>query len=299
MRLDAPLHRLVGVPASVLAALLLVSACGSSGSSSSDLPPVEEQLGLEQEGILQRQATAENLIRDCMAAQGFEYVPVDPQAQRAALVGQPGLTEEEFNQQFGYGITTLYDKQQAEGNGPNEDIRNALSDADRAAYDRALSGDDPSATFTEALDTGDYSRLGGCTKEAAETVFGGVAVFQSLQEKLDELDASILEDERMVKAVAAWSECMRAEGFDLTEQDQVDSTLLAQLEAIVGPPDDPNPDYDPAALQQLQSEEVTMVNADIACEEEHVRPVEEKVRAEYEVTFREQNADLLTQVPPP
>jgi hypothetical protein len=298
MRPEPRSHRLVLASASVVT-LLLVAACGGGGGSSSDLPPVEEQLGLEQDGILQRQGKAENLIRDCMKAQGFEYVPVDPLAQRAAAVGQAGMTEEEFNQQFGYGITTLFDKEQAAGGNPNDAIRAALGDADGAAYDLALFGDDTSATFAQALDSGDYSRLGGCTKQAAEAVFGGVAVFQSLQQKLDELDSSILEDERMVKAVAAWSDCMRAAGFDLAEQDEVDSTLRAKLEAIVGPPDSPNPDYDVAALKALQSEEVAMVNADITCEEKHVQSVEQKVRAEYETTFREQNADLLSKVPAP
>ena len=297
MRPEHRPHRLALASASVVA-LMFVGACSGGGSSSSDVP-VEEQLGLEQDGILQRQGKAENLIRDCMKAQGFDYLPVDPLAQRAALVGQAGMTEEEFNQQFGYGITTLYDKEQAAAGNPNDGIRAALGAADGAAYDQALYGDDTSATFAQALDSGDYSRLGGCTKKAAEAVFGGVAVFQSLQEKLDELDASILEDARMVKAVAAWSDCMRAAGFDLAEQDQVDSTLRAKLEAIVGSPDSPNPDYDPAALKALQSEEVTMVKADLACEEKHVQSVEEKVRAEYEATFREQNADLLSKVPAP
>ena len=287
--------------ASVLTAVMLVAACGGGGSSNGEQVPVEEQLGLEQDGILERQAKAENIIRDCMKAQGFDYVPVDPQAQRAALVGQAGMSEEDFNKQYGYGITTLYDKEQtAEASNPNDKIRAALSDVQKSAYDHALYGDDTSATFGQALDTGDYSRLGGCTKEAAEKVFGGVAVFQSLQEKLDELDNSILQDPRMVKAVAAWSTCMRDAGFpDLTEQDQVDSTLHAKLESIVGPPDDPNADYDHTALKALQAEEVSMVNADIKCEKDHISSIEEKVRAEYETTFREQNADLLKQVPAP
>ena len=89
-------------------------------------------------------------------------------------------------------------------------------------------------------------------------------------------------------------------GFpDLTEQDQVDTVLTAKLEQIVGPPDDPNPDYDHAALTQLQSQEVSMVASDIKCEKDHISRVEDKVRAEYESTFREQNADLLSKVPPP
>jgi hypothetical protein len=286
----------------VTASVLLVTACGGGGGSSeSDQVPVEEQLGLEQDGILEREGKAENIIRDCMKAQGFEYTPVDPQAQRAALVGQAGMSEEDFNKQFGYGITTLYDKEQeVAASNPNDEYRAGLSDVDKAAYDHALFGDDTSATFGQALDTGDYSRLGGCTKEAAEKVFGGVAVFQSLQEKLDDLDNAILADDRMVKAVAAWSTCMRDAGFpDLTAQDQVDSTLNARLEQIVGPPDAPNPDYDHAALQALQADEVSMVNADIKCERDHISAIEEKVRAEYEVTFREQNAALLKQVPAP
>ncbi len=294
-------HRPLAVAVAVGTWLVLLTACGGGGSSNNGEEPVEEQLGLEQDGILQRQGHAENLIRDCMKAQGFDYTPVDPQAQRAALVGQAGMSEEDFNKQYGYGITTLYGKEQtADASNPNVKFRDGLSDADKAAYDHALYGDDTSATFGQALDTGDYSRLGGCTKQAVEKVFGGVTVFQSLQEKLDDLDSSILEDGRMVKAVKAWSKCMNDAGFpDLTEQDQVDSTLQNQLEAIVGPPDDPNPDYDQAALKGLQAEEVSMVAADIKCEKDHISSVEEKVRAEYESTFREQNADLLKQVPPP
>jgi len=295
-------HRPLAVAVAVGTALVLLAACGGGGSSNNgDQVPVEEQLGLEQDGILQRQGKAENVIRDCMKAQGFDYIPVDPQAQRAAIVGQAGLSEEDFNKQYGYGITTLYGKEQTvDAANPNIAVRNGLSDADKAAYDHALYGDDISATFGQALDTGDYSRLGGCTKTAAEKVFGGAAVIQSLQQKLDDLDSSILEDDRMVKAVKAWSKCMGDAGFpDLAEQDQVDSTLTAKLEAIVGPPDAPDPNYDKAALTALQAEEVSMVAADIKCEKDHISSVEEKVRAEYESTFREQNASLLSQVPPP
>jgi hypothetical protein len=294
-------HRPLAAALAVLTATVLLAACGGGGSSTAEQVPVEEQLGLEQDGILERQAKAENYIRDCMTAQGFEYVPVDPQAQRAALVGQADMSEEDFNKQYGYGITTLYDKEQtAASSNPNDRYRASLSEADRAAYDHALYGDDTSATFGQALDTGDYSRLGGCTKDAADKVFGGVAVLQSLQAKLDDLDSSILEDGRMVKAVQAWSRCMADAGFpDLTEQDQVDTVLTAKLEQIVGPPDDPNPDYDHAALKELQSQEVSMVASDIKCEKDHISKVEEKVRSEYESTFREQNADLLSKVPPP
>jgi len=123
-------HRPLAAVLAVLTATVLLAACGGGGSSKAEQAPVEEQLGLEQDGILERQAKAENYIRDCMTAQGFEYTPVDPQAQRAALVGQADMSEEDFNKQYGYGITTLYDKEQtADSSNPNDKYRASLSEA--------------------------------------------------------------------------------------------------------------------------------------------------------------------------
>jgi hypothetical protein len=280
-------------------AVLMIAGCGSDGGSDSGGQSVEEELGFETAGILQRQVKAENLIRDCMAAKGFEYVPVDPVAQQADLVGQTGLSDEDFEAQFGYGLTTLYEQRKQFVDGPNEAIRNSLTESERVAYDQTLYGDDTTATFSIALDTGDYSRLGGCVKEATAEVFGGVEVLQSLQEQLDALDERIIADTRMVEAISNWSACMREAGFELPEPEQVDVVLLSKLEAIVGPAGSENPDYDRAALAELQQEEVTMVAADLDCEEEHIIPVEEEVRVEYETAFREENADLLSKVPAP
>jgi len=291
-------RRTMCVAVAVVTAFAL-GACGGGGGSSSGDETVEEQLGFESAGILQRQISAENFVRDCMKANGFDYVPVDPVAQQADLVGQTGLSDEEFEEQYGYGLTTLYEQRKKLVDGPNEAIRNSLSDAEKAAYDRTLYGDDPTATFAVALDTGDYSRLGGCVKEATAEVFGGVEVLQSLQEKLDELDDAIIADPRMVEAISGWSSCMRDAGYELGDPEQVDVVLLSRLEEIVGPPGNENPDYDTAALAELQRDEVSMVAADVDCEDQKITPVEEDVRAEYEAAFREENAALLSQVPAP
>src|SRR5262245_10887687 len=102
-----------------------LGACGGGGGSSCGDETFEEQLGVESAGILQRQIAAENFVRDCMKANGFDYVPVDPAAQQADLVGQTGLSDEEFEQQFGYGLTTLYEQRKQLVDGPNEAIRNS------------------------------------------------------------------------------------------------------------------------------------------------------------------------------
>jgi hypothetical protein len=211
------------------------------------------------------------------------------------------MSEDDFNRKFGFGITTLYQQTRAlkAAGGPNEKYRATLGPADQAAYDKALRGEFPDADFVTAVDNGDYSRLGGCTKQATAQVFGGLEQLSALQSKLDALAEKILADQRTVKAVANWSQCMGKAGFDLHYQDEVDAVLKQRLANIVGPADAPKADYDQAALAALQKDEVSMVNADLACEKQSVTPVEDKVRPEYEQTFKEQNAELLAKVPKP
>ncbi len=267
--------------------------------------PIEDRLGFDQAGIQQRQTKVENLVRDCMDDQGFDYTPVDPAAQRAALVGSATLSEDDFEKQFGYGITTLYKQRRREAaSGPNAEYRKSLPAEQRTAYDRALYGKNVGTTFNAAVDSGDFADLGGCTKDATEEVFGGAETLTTLQTKLDELDTRIEADGRMVAANKEWSKCMREAGYsNLDAPDEVDSVLEEKLEDIVGPDirfgvGSPEPKYDEKALTALQREEVAIVKADIECEEEHIEEVEETVRKEFEQDFAEQNADFLKSVPP-
>jgi hypothetical protein len=293
--------------ASMAVAVTLVSGCGSGGgkSSSESQGTVEDQIGFSQAGIVERQSRAEGVIRDCMKAQGFEYIPVDPVAQRAALTGKARMSDEEFTKQFGYGISTLFGRGTAQSD-PNDRIRKSLSTADRAAYDRALWGDTPGATFAEAVDVGHFDQLGGCTKKATESVFGGTAVLSSLQKKLDVLDERILEDQRMVKAIEKWTSCMAQEGYRYTDPEEIDGDIQKRFEAIVGVgvragatvTPSAGTSYDRVALADLQREEVKIGTADLKCEKQEITPVENKVRPQYESEFRQQNRELLSQVKP-
>ena len=93
---------------------------------------------------------------------------------------------------------------------------------------------------------------------------------------------------------------MQKAGYeDVAAPDEVDTILHDKLEAIVGPPESPKPDYDKGALSALQNEERAIVAADVKCEAKNIDDVELKIRKEYEATFREQNADLISKVPPP
>jgi hypothetical protein len=308
-----PPRRTVAV-AVVLALSLLVVGCGggdsSSGTSSTQKAangPVEDQLGFDQAGITARQSRVEAAIRDCMKAQGFDYVPVDPYAQRAAVTGVSRLSDEDFLKQFGYGISTMWGRGGAQAD-PNARLRATLSGPDRSAYDRALWGEEAGATFQAAVDSGDFTKLGGCTKRATEDVFGGAQVLTQLQGKLDQLDERILEDQRMVRALERWSRCMAASGYRYEDPDAIDGDLTKRMENIVGPipgpfatgprPGEKPAPYDRTALAALQRDEVSLANSDYRCEQRFITPVESVVRPQYESQFRQRYQGLISQVRP-
>lgn len=297
------LRRLVPLLVGLALATGALAACGSEKAAAPH-QDVEDQLGFTRTGIQERQARVENAISRCMKAQGFQYVPVDPFAQQAALTGKSRISDEEFLKQFGYGISTLVGRGTAQSD-PNEKLRAALGPADRRAYDRALGGENPGLTFSEAVDSGDFTELGGCTKRATAEVFGGTALLATLQEKLDALDERIAQDQRMVRAVEKWSACMTDAGFRYSEPDDIDTDIAKRFRAIVGSgvapgatTISPGTSYDRAALVALQREEVKIGNSDLACEKRNITPVESKVRPQYEADFRQQNRGLLARVRP-
>jgi len=308
-----PLIRTLAAAVALLAVALPAGCGGDSDSDAgggTDTEPqaqagagIEEELGFTRKGVAAAQAKVENAIAACMKAEGFEYVPTDPVAAQAALTGKPNMSDEEFERTYGHGIATLYGKGSAQSD-PNARIRAQLGDADRRAYDRTLNGGKPEQTFAFAIDNGDFSELGGCTHTATEAAFGGTRLLTTLQRELDELDESILNDQRVVKSFEEWRTCMRAAtGEEFEDSEEVEDTIRTRLEQLVGEalaPGQVAPEgsYDPAALAELQRLEVEWTRDDLACEEEHISDVEDVVRAEKEARFRDENAELLRQVRP-
>jgi hypothetical protein len=306
----------------LVGAALAIAACGggsdggataaspgtsSSATASQSGATVEDQLGFDEAGILARQSRVEAAIAQCMKNEGFDYVPIDPFAARAALVGSSRLSDQDFLKQFGYGISTLWGRGNPQAD-PNQRLRATLGPADRRAYDRALWGDNKGATFSEAVDSGRFDRLGGCTLKATEAVFGGAQVLTQLQGKLDDLDDRIAEDRRMVKAIAKWSECMASAGYRYEDPDEIDTDLFTRMEKIVGPlpgqfatgppTGEKARPFNRAALTSLQRDEVAIARRDDSCEQKKIAPVESVVRPEYEARFRERNRGLISQIRP-
>jgi hypothetical protein len=290
-------------------AVVLAAGCGggsgntsTKSASTNSNEAVEAAVGLDPIDMQRRQLQVEGLIADCMKAKGFDYVPLDPTASAlpGASPGQvvivQGLSEDEFRNLYGYGRTTLYDAKAGTAKGlidnPNSKIRDALTPADQAAYDRALTGGSSAGTFAFAVDEGDFSTLGGCNKEAADKVFGSSNALEEVQTALDEIDTRVAADKRFLEAVRAWSGCMKDAGHQYDDPDQLEESLVRRLNVIVGPPSARKATFDTAALVSLQGLELQVAKVDHECQVKYLADIDQKVESEVQKAYLEAHPEL-------
>ncbi|MEX2310201.1 MAG: hypothetical protein WD738_21720 [Pirellulales bacterium] len=272
-------------------AAILVFACGANPPS--DVPGTEE-FGLNRKQLVQSIEKVEALIAECMREQGFEYVPADFITVKRGMSADkslPGLSEEEFIDKYGYGISTLYtglSPQLAEGYSPgkiglgdrNVQIFKNLSPADQVAYNRALLGDNTDATFAVGFELENFSRCGGCTLKAIEQVF---TPQQLKSTYYNPLNALINKDPRMRTALRKYAEAMRDAGFDYNHPDEVEPDIRERLYAITDGgtiPVDKLPPEQQVALKKLQEYERRVTVIDFELAEEIFDPVEEEIEKE-------------------
>jgi len=246
------------------------------------------EFGLTEAEITRRVDAVESLIATCMRDAGFEYIPVDYATARAAMDSNSkpsGLNADEFRAQFGYGITTLFagaDSQAVMGAGEqNIRIRNGLSPADRIAYNHALYGENPTATFVVALDGEDFSQTGGCTHAAVQQVFSPEELGPGFVNYQNAEGARVEQDPRVIAAYKDWATCMRDAGYSYDNSDAIKTDLADRLNAITGGADPATLSADAqAALTALQGEELAIAAADHACNVKFVDPIKTQVETE-------------------
>jgi hypothetical protein len=266
-------------------------AANTPAASSRSVPGTEE-FGMTKEELVKNIEAVEAQIARCMNDAGFEYVAVDYDTVRRGMLADkslPGVSDEDFIAQFGYGISTLYTglgPQQTDTNTPaktglgeqNVRIFNSLSAADQVAYNRTLFGENTDATFAVSLEAEDFSRTGGCTLAAIKQVFSPVQLSLSY---INPKDSLIEQDPRMIAALTKFSDCVREEGFNYNHPGEIEPDIKNRLFAITkgAPPDALTADAR-AALTELQGEERAIASLATTCEEDIVEPVYAQIERE-------------------
>lgn len=253
-----------------------------------------EEFGLSPRELVEAIEKSEDLISRCMREQGFQYVAADYNTVRAGMSADkrlPGLSEAEFIERYGFGVSTLYTglpPQLSKDYSPariglgerNVEIFRALSPADQAAYNRALLGDDLTATLAVALEIEDLSRTGGCTRKAVEQVFKPDHLKAS---HYNPQDALINKDPRMKAALAFWRREMKKAGFDYNHPDDVEPDLRSRLDALTDNGkllvEKMSPEQK-TALRKLQDFERVVSVKSFKLQEEVLDPVEERIQQE-------------------
>jgi hypothetical protein len=272
----------------ILLSAAAISACGSGASRSSTATTTNPEIGTAEFGMTDAQlATAiddvEAAIAACMSTAGFEYIPADVATVRAAMAAvgaAPGLTDADYIDQYGYGISTQFDNPAADlGLGPrNLAIIAGLSTAQQSAYRFILLGEQQSATFAVSLDNEDFSQIGGCTGAAVASTFDTTELSPSY---VNPKDALVEQDPRVVAATHAWSECMRTNGYEYARPSDAEADISDRLHRLLGTQSPLELDAShQALLTELQGEEKAIARADYDCAIELLDPVIAQVETE-------------------
>ncbi len=272
--------------------IALISCTGASAQQAGE--PGSEEFGLSPRQLVKAVETVEGLIARCMREQGFRYIAADFTTVRRGMSADqklPGLTEEEFINQYGYGITTTYTGkpiQLADGYSPgkvglgeqNVDIFKNLSPADQVAYNRALLGENADATFAVGLETENFSRTGGCTREAVAQVFDEEQLKATYY---NPKDAAVNKHHLMLNALAVYRSLMRDAGFDYEHPDEVEPDLRERLAALTAGGTIPVEAMTPeqlAALEKLKEYERRVARKNYELATQVFDPVEERIHEE-------------------
>ncbi len=341
----------------LIAFVLTAAACGGSDNEAGSEgaggnSPIGEFLGQpdffgDEEGaqqqIVAQERETEQRVAECMRELGFEYIPRD--VDDTIFFGADG--EEEFGSdewvaKYGFGITTQRFAQSQVGpdlvgfddsvfedqiaDDPNQEIMQAMTESERAAYEEALWGEDVFA-FDETLsdeeiqaqlDEEEFIGPGGCYGEAWNDD-PSIRFFQAFEQELDELEEQISGDPRIVEAEQAIADCVAERGLDYTPEEElweeyedelreIESTI--DYEAFEGSFEDleegEEPDFasfEPPELPEegkvklaaLQAEEIELAVATDDCGGgfRDRRSATAEVRAEYEQQWLDDNADRV------
>ena len=273
--------------------LVFLPACGGSRPTASASPiPGKEEYGMTMKELFTAIESVEAEISKCMSEAGFEYVAADYNTIRRGMTSDkslPGMTESQFIDQYGYGISTLYTglaPQLSELRTPaqiglgEQNVQNfmSLSPADQVAYSHTLFGEHPDATFAVALETEDFSRTGGCTRSAIEKFFTPEQMNATF---LNPFDALVEKDPRMVAANTEYASCLRSAGFEYNHERDIEPDLRKKLDTIAGgQPLEALSSDALSTLTDLQNYERSLASAATDCERKYLDPVADQVERE-------------------
>lgn len=238
----------------------------------------------------------EELVAECMAEKGFEYVPRRGTFAELAP-GEPQWHTREYAERYGYGIFAqpkLVETRVDPQGDPNAEILASMSLTERAAYDRALNGTSDGGVF-ESGDEIDLEALGCEGLRIADFVNGDGKddpVYVDATAHSRHIDEVLVgEDPRVAAAEARWAECMSLAGWPGLAA-QPDARELADewsLDLI-----DPETSAQTPADPETLANEISLAVADFDCTAATgLAELRDEVRAELQQEYVDHHREEL------
>ncbi len=312
------------VPAAIVGAVLALTACSSQGAQSSPDEAYEpgvlwSQLefltaGHTQERAEQDAVEQQDLVAQCMADQGFEYIPINQNVSVVSFdetYGGPADDTMEFAKQYGYGIIDSPSKQHYEEvsestdyTDPNQDYVNSLSEAEREAYYLAWIGPGDSVEDIAASETGDYVwdwTKFGCFGWAQKQMddksparFWEDPEFTELVDAINGVWDTVAADPEMEKLEAEWSSCMADEAFtNFPTRSSARGAMWSKYEELAECRGNTCTEPSKEQQDQFMAEEIRQAVADQECAErvnyfERQQKIADRVEQEVVDRYRKQ-----------
>lgn len=190
---------------------------------------------------LEQMRKGEEMIAECMRAEGFEYTPFVPDNAADFMSVDFDESDRDVVAEQGFGMSTTFGDAYSEtalgeeNPDPNQGYVESLSEADQEAYYRTLYGDMPDFG-EEPLDGEDEDMTAfepsGCQGEAFKEQFAQFAVFEEYGDDLDTMFERFSADPRIVELDQKWAECMRTAGYEYTNPESMWDDVSGRMDSL-------------------------------------------------------------------
>lgn len=239
-----------------------ISAYGREKNSDVPSSPLTNYLGFgdpkkQQAQVREQMKKQQAIIAACMTEQGFDYIPFTPDV--AFFFGQESfgdLTRKEFADKWGFAISTTmsadgtpvegtpFGRTSPDDEDPNQKVREAMSEGEGAAYDKALNGSGGDGVDDSSSSGEDRSSLVGVPDFESMGCQGKAFASQSgldpkdervVQKAFEELSKRVEADKRTKAATSTYRACMAAAGFpEIKKPNDAYEKVASRMEGLYG-----------------------------------------------------------------
>lgn len=231
----------------------------------------------------------QTLVSRCMAQRGFKFSAIKiPQVDSA----KPSYGNDDIEWAKKNGLANPDPSMKITDdfvrNHPNQKEYDALTPAQKAAWNRALGGTPDSQLRIQLTNGREMSiNQNGCVAEAQEELYGGIREWLTLEESLFDVERvvnrGIRADQRYIEALNQWRSCMRSQGYHYSDPLSARSQFFKARAA------------DPGSASFSRQSELKLAVADAQCARDAklITIAQELDRSYRDAALRSKERDIL------